>query len=234
MKRMPTILCSATGLLLVLGNAARADFIQWTFDWSRSPTVVAADTGGTGGISLTQEPLGHAAGNSDIVATNLRAFSDALHSSPDHFTNQAYSLKLSLTDDASHQSGSLTFTGLLNGMLSFDSANIINKFTGLLTQKIKLGKNDYTVTIGPFAAPGPPGSVTAGSISAHISVQPDSGQTGNGGPPDNPPPSGGDPGPVAHAPEPSSLVLGCLGLSLLGVTGWRLRWRSGRSGLGLA
>jgi hypothetical protein len=139
---------------------------------------------------------------------------------PDHFTNKNYSLIVDLTDSASNKSGMLTFTGSLNGTLSLTSANIKNTFIGPLTQHLDLGGNLYTVTIGPYAAPGIPDSTQTGSISAHVSVQPE-GPTGGG--------SGGPvPPPSRQTPEPSTLLLAGLGLSALGMAGWRHRARLAR------
>jgi hypothetical protein len=202
------------------GTSARADFINWTYSWTHTPTVVAADKGGTGGVSLTNHQGGTGSGNSDVVATQITTFSSATVNAPDHFTNKNYSLILDLTDSASHQSGMLTFNGTLNGTLSATSANIKNTFLGPLTQHLDLGGNLYTITIGPYAAPGIPDAAQTGSIGAHISVLPESSQGGVSG--------GGSPPPSHGAPEPSTLLLAGLGLSALVLVGWR-RWTRGRS-----
>lgn len=206
----------ALAVLVVAGSSARADFINWAYSWTHTPSVVAADTGGTGGVTLTNHQGGTGSGNSDVVVTQITTFSSATVNTPDHFTNKNYSLILDLTDSASHQSGMLTFNGTLNGTLSTTSANIKNTFIGPLTQHLDLGGNLYTITIGPYAAPGIPDATQTGSISAHLSVQPE--HSGGGG---TRPPSQG-------APEPSSLLLGCLGLAALALAGWR-RWARGRA-----
>src|SRR5947209_4636682 len=104
MKRSPLGLTGVT-VLLLLAPAARADFIPWQYNWSRSPSVINADAPGTGYITLTDEPLKGAAGNSDIVATNLKTFSTAPTDKPDTFTNAKYSLSLTLIDTNSGKSG---------------------------------------------------------------------------------------------------------------------------------
>jgi PEP-CTERM motif len=210
MKRSSlTVIGSVLALTLMSGTQVRADFISWSYDWHRNPIAVSADPGGTGGISLTNEPLNHAVGNSDVVATNLRTFSDATPSHPDTFTNKMYSLILTLTDTASHKSGKLIFTGEFNGTLTANSADITNTWLSQATQTITLGKNIYTVSLNPFSPPGPPSATNAGGISTHVTVAAD--------------PSGGPP----HAPEPSTLALSGLGLSFLGLASWR-RWRKAR------
>src|SRR5262245_56434838 len=81
-------------LLTLLAGAprARADQILWNYNWSRSPGVLQADAPGTGYITLTDESLKSAIGDSDIVATNLRTYSTATDANPDVFTAKPYTL----------------------------------------------------------------------------------------------------------------------------------------------
>ncbi len=213
MKRSSILFGSALALTLMFGTQVRADFISWTYDWHRNPLAVAADPGGTGGISLTNEPTNHAVGTSDVVATNLRTFSDATPSHPDTFTNKLYSLILTLTDNASKQTGKLIFTGELNGTVTANSADITNTWLSQTTQTLTLGHSTFTVSMNPFSPPGPPSATNAGGVSTHVVVAPSSGG-GGGGPP--------------HAPEPSTLALSGLGLSFLGLASWR-KWRKART-----
>jgi hypothetical protein len=225
MKRVSGLLYpAAIALVFGTGLTARADLVHWSYDFDRSPTVV---TGGTGGITLTNEPSGHAAGNSDIVATNLKVFSSADPTSPDHLAPSKYTLTLALTDDASHQSATLSFTGTLSGTYSSGSASVKNMFTGLTMQTVTLGGNLYMVTMGPYSPPGPPSATLAGSIAAHVDVRP-----GQGG--GNPPPGGGgNPPPVNHSPEPSTFVLAGLGMAGLGLVSFG-RWRRKLPAVGAA
>ncbi|HEY7424400.1 MAG TPA: hypothetical protein VH682_09250 [Gemmataceae bacterium] len=83
--------------------------------------------------------------------------------------------------------------------------SLTNTFLGPTTQSLMLGGNLYTATIGPFDNPpsrGPDLGQLPATISASISVQPAA---------------------VQSAPEPSSLVLACLGLPSLGLARWFLR-----------
>jgi hypothetical protein len=209
MKRM-TVLLSTAALAAVLFTTgqARAGFVPWSYNWARSPIAVQADSPGTGGISLTDEPLGHASGSSDIVATNLRTFSTATRSSPDHFTNAKYSLTLFLQDDTSGQHTTMVFSGVFNGTLTSSNSNVTTIFS-TSPQQVKLGAHTYIVGLTAFAPPGPPSAVNAGSITAHVSVDE----------PHDPPPGGGG----GDTPEPSSIVLSCLGLSCLGARSLR-KW----------
>jgi hypothetical protein len=194
-----TLAVLALALLLVPIQTARAEFIPWMYNWSRSPTDIHADAPGTGYIALTDESLKTAVGDSDIVATNLRTFSTATDAKPDVFTAAPYTLSLYLQDVASGQNATLNFTGQITGTLTATSSNLSNTFTGLTLQSVVLGDNRYTVSIGPFSPPGVPGSSNAGSIAAHASVL------------------------VVALPEPGTLALAGAGVVLLGMNRWRAR-----------
>lgn len=207
MNHSPVALGGAVWILLCLGvSDAHAELIQWTYSWSRSPAQVSADSPGTGYISLTDAGRQSAAGNSYLVAANLQAHSAATDSNPDVFTNKTYSLSLSLGDQASGASGTLTFTGEFNGTLTASSSNITNTFLGATTQTLALGENLYTVTMGSFTGPGPTGADNSGSISARAEVNVVT---------------------IASLPEPSSIVLALVGAGGgLGLTGIRRRTRT--------
>jgi hypothetical protein len=207
MKRsLAHLLATSLGLFVFAGTQAQAGFVGWDYSWSPNALVVPADSGGTGGVSLTFMALTHADGPSDVVATNIRTFSSAPRETPDTVTSGNYSLTMNLVDSASGEKGSVTFTGMFSGTFSTTSSNLANTFTGPTSQTLTLGGHVYTVTIGPYAPPGPPGAANAGTISAHVDVDMDSGG-GTGG----------------NTPEPSTLVLSGLGLSFLGVASWRKR-----------
>jgi hypothetical protein len=196
---------AAAALLLLACTPAQANLIHWSYSWSRNPAEVPADAPGTGFISLTDESeLRPAAGDSDIVATNLRTHSTAPKTDPDTFTAKVYSLSLFLQDDASGQSTTLAFAGQFDGTLSANSANIMNTFLGETTQSVVLGNTRFTVTIGPFASPGPPDATNEGSIGAHAQVQVEQ---------------------VMETPEPGTLALSSLGGVFLAWAAWRRRRR---------
>jgi hypothetical protein len=201
MIRRPATLGGATlAFLLIAGSPLQANLIHWSYSWSRSPSVVTADSPGTGSVSLTDESeLRSVVGDSNIVATNLRTHSDATPLNPDRFTNKSYSLALLLRDEASTQTGTVTFTGQLDGTLTAGSANLDNTFTGETTQIIVLGTTRFEVTIGPFASPGPPGTTNVGSISAQAQVRVAA---------------------ILQIPEPGTWVLASLGAAVLGLGGW--------------
>jgi hypothetical protein len=184
---------AALAALFLAAPAAHADPVGWAYTWDVTPKVLTGDPGSTGSVTFTPPPAGSAAaGNSTVVAAALSALSSASPSHPDTFSGQGYTLKLTLTDDTSGQSGVLTFAGKLFGSMSAASSNITNAFTAPLTQSLTLGGHTYTVTIGPFVAPGGPMEENKGAVSAQVAVGPT----------------------VSNAPEPSSLLLAALGLPL--------------------
>ncbi|HEY7326761.1 MAG TPA: PEP-CTERM sorting domain-containing protein [Gemmataceae bacterium] len=199
--------CMAFALLLSATDSARADLISWTYNWEPSSAKIAADGGGSGWIGLTNEPSKSSAGSSNTVITNLRTFSTALQSTPDMFNHAAYTFTLNLRDNASQATGSLNFSGFFSGTLTDSSANIKNAITSPTTQALTLGGNTYTVSLGNYTPPGPPGATNAGSLNAFVTVTPGSG--------------GG--GVVSGVPEPSTLSLAALAFPCAGVLGWRRR-----------
>lgn len=208
MKFSAATLSGVVVALLVHATCVRADLIPWLYTWSRSPVQVHADAPGTGYITLTDESIKPAVGDSNLVATNLRTYSTATNENKDLFTNKPYSLTLTIVDVDSLATGSMTFTGKINGWLTAQSSHLQNTFTGETTQSLVLGQHRYTATIGPYTAPGVPGSTNSGSIAAQISVKVES---------------------VMQLPEPSTFLLTSLGTALLGFG--RLRSRRPVSGV---
>ncbi len=199
MKFSPLSASGAALLLLLTTSSVRADLIPWMYSWSSSPAVVHADAPGTSYVTLTDEPLKVAIGDSDIVATNLRTYSTAPANSPDHFTHASYSISLYLYDPSIQKGATMVFTGYLDGTLSASNSNLKNTFTGPTSQTVVLGNHIFTANALSYSPPGIPGSINSGSISGHITIHIESVMT----------------------PEPATLTLSSLGAILLGVT--RLR-----------
>ena len=187
MRYKPAVLFGIA-LFCLSAKDARADHIEWSYSWSRSPDQVFADGSTTSYVALTSEAEVPAGGNTDVVAANLSVFSDAPDSAPAKFTDKPYSLTLTITDGDSNAAGSLAFTGLFNGQVTSNSSNVSISFTGQITQSLTLGQHLYTVTMDAYAPPGPPGSSNVGSIGAHAIVE------------------------VQTLPEPSSIFLAALAL----------------------
>jgi hypothetical protein len=149
---------------------------------------------GTGGIAFTHQPLRHANGSTDVIATNLVMFSSALDSRPDRLSKKPYRLTITITDGGSHKSGSLTLSGVLSGTFSSDRSHLTNTFLSPRVEAVHLGHYWYFVSLTKFVAPT---ATSAGYIKASVTVK--------------------------HNPEPSTLVLAGVGLLFVGLAWWRRR-----------
>jgi hypothetical protein len=205
MRRFSLPFACTVVLALGVAPAARADFIHWSYNWTPNTPAVFSDNKAAK-ITLTNEPGADAVGDSDIVATNLRTFSTADPSKPDVFTGAAYKLTLTLIDEESRESASLTFEGVFTGTLSAKSANIDTLFVGQANHKVVLGGNAYTVEIGTYSPPPPPNATNAGSIGAIATVRVDG---------------------IKDVPEPAALALAGVGLGLAALARYRRRRRRG-------
>jgi hypothetical protein len=205
-------LAAASALFWLAASPVRADLMpSFSYSWDQTPATLAADSGGTGSISLSVGS-GTATAPSTIVAANLSVISSALAPTMDTYTNKAYQLTLTLTDAASGKAGNFVFNGVLNGTANTTSSNFTNEYVGLTKITDHIGAYNYTVQILAPVVPPITGGITEGGISAQVTVAPAS-------------------GPVTQStPEPSSLILAGLGLPLLAGRR-RLRAVAGRLGL---
>jgi hypothetical protein len=193
MCRWPIRLLASAVLVLGAAAANARAGVDWTYDTLSSTDKVLSDNGHSA-IDFTRQATQSAVGSSDIVLVNLNASSTTADNNPDTISHGDYTLVVHLTDTASKQSTSLTFTGEITGTISGHSTLTSNTFTGATTETAMLGAYTYAVTIGPYVGPGPVGSIP-GSIGAEVMVEPGCHQ----------------------AVEPSSLVLGTLGIGCLGL-----------------
>jgi hypothetical protein len=222
MKRSLSLFAAALGLALAATAPSQATPFSYTYNWSASPVAIGA---GTGGVTLTNENPVTTTDETDTAATNVTVFSAAPSSNPDQIIggpgpipDQNYTLAVTLTDNQGTGTGTVRFTGLLLGQLTHDSSNLTNSITSSTDDTgVHVGQTfgsttfdgtKYIVSYNGFAAPGPEAQHNVGSISFHIALPPHI---------------------VGNAPEPSSMVLGCLGLSFLG--GVVLRARRRKAGL---
>jgi hypothetical protein len=213
MKRTLLFFASTVGLLALTGPQASASQsstpeVQWTYSFTPSQPFVQADSPGTGTVLFTSEPNNKATNTSDVVATNLHVSSTAPNSSPDKLdSNGAWSINMKLTDSASGNSTNFSFGGKLGGTFSATNSKVTNTFTDQLQKWTdpKTG-DEFTVKLSSYTPPGPPTDTNAGGITALVSVKAGDGVISGG-----------------SNPEPSTIVLSCLGLSLAGFSTWRKR-----------
>lgn len=215
MKRLSLLLYPlALASLLVAGSVVRADFIEWRYNFTPNVSELLSDTANApdstpSKIKLSNEPFADAANSSDIVATNISVLSGAPRNNPDQFTsNGNFSLAFQLIDKEAQMAGdpnyqkNLTFSGHFFGTLSNLSSNIQLGWDSPTNYTFQLGNNEYTIKFKAFAPPGPPSASQKGSITFDVDVRPLN---------------------LQKAPEPSSVVLAGMGLSMLGLASWRKR-----------
>jgi hypothetical protein len=209
----PLILTALVAFALALAAPAQAEVIQWGYSTTlggagalptagTSPLNISADSPATGTVQLTGESnpsVTTTTAGTDFNPISIKIL-NASAGTNNLTTNGAYSLFVNLTDTATGAAGTLTFTGKLGGSFTATSAGMItNTINDPSTQSITLGSHLYTVTIGGYVPPSPPGALTQGVIGGHISV--------------------------SDVPEPTSLLLGSLGVLGGTVLGLRRRTR---------
>jgi hypothetical protein len=190
-------------LLLLAGSGARADLVNpaWSYQWAASPAVVHADAPGFGTVTLTTFPGsggGPAGQPQAAVAAYVSYSTTAPAAAPDRFTNQPFSLTLTLTDGASGRSGVLSFTGSFNGTLSAAGGQLAGTFSGPTARSLSLGSFDYSVTLGSYVPPPDASGRFPGLFLASIMAQT-----------------------PQKLPEPGSLTLAAAGTALLALASRR-------------
>lgn len=204
MKRITWALVTAAIGLSLSGGAARADVVAFGYHYDINPGAVFP--AGTGSVSFAL------AGDQSVnvttgVATYLHAgFVSATSSATepsDSFNNVPFTLGMQITDTASGQKGTVTFSGLLSGQLGAGSSSVSASFpNGGGSGSVDLGGNRYSASIGPDPLPIPaPGQPAQFGVTVTVTPQ--------------------EPRPTA-APEPSTLVLGASAASLV----WLVRRRT--------
>jgi hypothetical protein len=241
MTRLKLVLALALGLVLLGGSQVQAgpfDSTDWQFiagtnlplnTIGSDPVAIppAMTLASTGTVTFTQESkFTSITGPSNIVLANLSTVSTGTPTDPsrlDHNGQYTLSLTIRMLNDPSNpmsgytSSTPLKIYGDLGGSFSQSNSNITNQFFTdgtytTMTDKpqgiITLNGVNFVVTVDSFTAPEPEGGSRVGSIGAHVELLSADG--------------GGGPGPQT-TPEPSTMLLSCLGLSVLGVARWRKR-----------
>jgi len=225
---------TALAFLLFAGTGARADFVDYTYSWSTDTPGIGSDNTGTTTISMTSivPAFHHIPSNlpDTPVASILGSLTNLTDpNSQDTFSSTPGTTKVftltfrALPGDHSGANAvdllsapSLTFQGFFQGAIG--APNGTNPgFTSLVgvldpsAQVLDIG-GGLTLNVsltGAVVPSGPlPGglSATSGSIGSLITFNGGGGQGGGG---------------TSDSPEPSTLVLSCVGLSFLGAKAWR-------------
>ena len=207
MSRSPARLAAVSLTLLLLpAGMARAEMINWSFSWAPSTQTLHADAPGVGRVLLSSYGgtiNSHAGDLVGLAGAYVAYSSQAADSAPDHFSHAPFSLTLTLTDNASHQSGNLTYAGFVAGDLSASSANLGVTVDSPTAAGLALGGHYYRVAIGPYIAPPYPSTNLPGILVANVTVSD-----------------------VQTVPEPATLALAGLALPALGLAAWRKRRRA--------
>jgi hypothetical protein len=195
---------SAT-LLLCTASSARADFIDWSYNWTMNPGPKFTSGSGSVQFGLFNDRI-IAAGNPEgLVVGFLGVFgTSSATTTPDRY-GTAYDLTLHLKDNHSRQTADLAFHGGLAGTLTADVTHLSNTFTTPLAQSFHLGGNAYQVVLSPAVYLIPPPdreSIAQVPFTATLHV-------------------------LDQAPEPSGLVLAGASATLLAVRWLRRRFRFG-------
>ncbi len=209
MKQLSALLV----LMVVVTCQTRADYLNWTYTATFQVDTLTVKTPSNGGATVAVTDYG----TPQPGGTNIpvQAYETSTGSTtPISFNKATYDLALKITDSATHDSGTLHFTGSLTGSLTATTSTIVDSFTPVTSNTLTLDGHTYTVKI-PTVTLAPPTSPQA-NVMASVSVA-NAGGVVPGSPPP-PPPSNG-------TPEPTSLLLGSLGISILGIG--RL-WKSRR------
>lgn len=180
-------------------SPARADFMNWSYSTSAVPPgfAVTGANNGSGAVQLT--PFSKASGG-EFIPVLAYATSATV---PVTFDSQksTYTLNMTITDNTTKDSGSLSFTGSIGGGLTPTSSTLTNTFS-VAQKSLTLDGHVYTVTLSPsdpLLNPLTPQK----NIMAAVRVS----------------------DAVASAPEPASLLLGGLGFTALGIGSWWRRLR---------
>jgi hypothetical protein len=197
MRRALSFTLALAGMWSAASTAAlRADPISTVPTWSYSTagTPSMTQTGASGPSIVLSGEHGISTGSQNVVAANLYTYSNS--PSLTQITPTHVRETIFLRDIGSGQTGSLTFDATLSGAVTSTGSWLALVPFGATTQVLHLGHYFYTVTVDPFRAPENP-STFGGSLVFDVKVH--------------------------HNPEPSSLVLAGLGMSLVGLRRWRKR-----------
>ena len=151
---------------LLCGGAARAEYMDWSYHWSISPSPVL--TSGTGSVTQTLFSFGSKPGGTRLPIAAVTTTSSAMPQHPDYY-NKNFSLTMHLTDLATHKSGNLTFYGNLRGTLTYDSAHLYQSFRTPI-EHLTLGSHIYWVRLPSYLRLMAPGSLVVPTYYASVTA----------------------------------------------------------------
>lgn len=203
-------------LIVVASCQIRADYLNWTYAATFQVPGITVNTPSSGGtVALTDYGTPQPGGANIPV----QAYETSTNSAtPINFSNATYDLALKITDSATHDSGTLHFTGSLTGTLTATTSTVVDSFTPVTSNSLTLDGHTYTVKI-PTVTLAAPTSPQA-NVLASVSVANAGGGVPSSPPPPPPPPPSSPPPPSNSTPEPTSLLLCSLGISILGLGRW--------------
>jgi hypothetical protein len=213
MKKSMSWFCFLLGLSLLCGSSAKADYMNWSYTSTLSvPGLAVGALSPSGGatVSLTGFNNGSAGTSIPVIAY----ITSTSLTSPIAFdpSTAKYTLGITFTDNATHDSGTLSFTGAVGGTLSATTSTLSSSFAPS-SSSLTLDGHVYSVTM-PSVALAPPTS-SQQSILATVRV--------------SDVPGGGSPGqPTANTPEPGGIVLACMGITVRGAQAYLRRLRAER------
>lgn len=209
----------AAGVVALLLGTTVASAGPLPLSWSvRTPTnTVSRPDGATGGFSFPNTVFEPGVWEGATVVTTIASYSIAPADAPDRVTDLPYQFDVELRDDASGETARFVFSGELSGTVWRAGSDLSNRFTGSTTGTAELGGNTYRIELGGFTAPTGYGDEAAGQITARVSLAEDEFE------PIDPPP-----GSVVVTPEPGTLVIGGLAVSLGGAAFARRARRRGK------
>ena len=209
MSRTFRFLLSTAFALVLTAGSAKAVPTEWYDDWS---TTTPSLTSGLSTITIKPDKFPsppvppYNLGSSGVTAAQLTVASTQNNGTPDSFAGKTITLKLKLVDVDSGTPGFFSFTfqyGPISTLAKQTShLEDLKYLSGDIGAGQSIGGNVYTPIKWSYAWPGIPKDGTNGRISFTISVSPVD---------------------IQKAPEPSTMLLSCVGLSVLGLRAWRRR-----------
>jgi hypothetical protein len=207
MKHFSLNCAVALGALAYLSAGAQAD-VTFSYDWSPTVPLVSGDHGFNAIDFSSQGPI--------TVTTNQAvgnvASLSVQNGNSDTFTNSGFNLGVKITDGSN--SGTVTFSGQLNGVITNGVPNsLTSTITSPATQTLTLGADQFSVSITGFV---PPNAYGAGNKPGGFGFELQIAPSGSGSAP-----------PPNDVPEPTTLLLSCLGVGGFALRGWRMRGKRG-------